>query len=105
MVTAQWPDIGSNWVHVRPCTSVKIIKRKPCRGFELCRQCVCVCVCVRASVIPPLAMFPHNQSGYFSGNTSGRRPIWSFFGLPAIVIEVGHGFPQTVHMNVGVVFE
>jgi len=64
-----------------------------------------VCACVRASVIPPIAMFPHNQSGYFSGNTSGRRPVWNLFGLPTTMIDVGHGFPQSVHMNVGVVFE
>lgn len=60
---------------------------------------------VRASVTLPIAMFPHNQSGYFSGNTSGRRPIWNLFGLPATMIDVGHGFPQSVHMNVGVAFE
>ena len=70
-----------------------------------CADSVCVCVCVRASVIPPIAMFPHNQSGYFSGNTSVRRPVWNLFGLPATMIDVGHGFPQSVHMNFGVVFE
>jgi hypothetical protein len=121
VVTAQWPDIGRNLAYVRPCTSGKIFKGKPCRGFELCRlelcskcsNCVCVCLfvcvcvraCVRASVIPPIAMFPHNQSGYFSGNTSGRRPVWNLFGLPATKIDIDRGFPQSVHMNFGVVFE
>jgi hypothetical protein len=50
-------------------------------------------------------MFPHDQSGYFSGDTSGRRPVWNLFGIPNAMIDVGHGFPQSVHMNVGVVFE
>jgi hypothetical protein len=61
MVTAQWPDIGSNLAYVRPCTSGKIFKGKPCRGFELCRQCVCVCVRARQSSLQLLRSLTISQ--------------------------------------------
>ena len=60
---------------------------------------------VRASVIPPVAMFPQNQSGYCSGNTSRRHPVRNLFRLRATVMDVGHGFAQSVHMNIDVVYE
>jgi hypothetical protein len=102
VVTAQWPYVGSNWAYVRPCnTTGKIFKGKPCRGFELSLQCVCLCV----SVIPPITMFHQSQSGFFSGNICGGHLVWNLFGLPASMMDVGHVSPQSVHMNIGVVFE
>jgi hypothetical protein len=70
---------------------------------------VCVCVfvymCLCVSVIPPITMFHQSQSGFFSGNICGGHPVWNLFGLPATMMDVGHVFPQSVHVNIGVVFE
>lgn len=51
-----------------------------------------VYACVRQSSLQLLRSLTTSQ-GYFSDNTSGRRPVWNLLGLPTRMIDVGHGFP------------
>jgi hypothetical protein len=112
VVTAQWPYMGSNWAYVRPCTTTgKIFKKKAVSRVRIeSTLCVCVfvcvfvCLCVCQSSLQLLCSTKASQV-LFSGNISGIHPVWNFFGLPATMMDVGRVFPQSVHMNIGVVFE